>query len=282
MRDLHIVDKLFDVSITSSYHLSVLLDRSSLQYAILDTVRGKFLLFKTVSFGEILSDDALYQRLDKLIHTEPYLSRNYKKLSACVATQKQTLVPAPMFGLTEMDRYKKLFGHENEPESLLENYLKDLDSYIVFSLPERLINLMEDRLDAPQIFHQMNPLIQSALVHAKNQKNLVYGCVYSQFIDVVVVQDRQLKLANSFPYRSAKDLVFYLLYVLDQFQLSGESTPLRLAGDVDDQSEVFQLLRQYIREITWQGFNRSYNYSVGFNEIVQHRYVNLIDLFGCE
>lgn len=284
LRDLNIIDALFDVNITSSYHLSIILQSDALSYAILDTVRGKFLVFKQIPFEEEQQGDHLYHSFEQLCNSEAYLSRNYKKLSFCYAHPKATLVPAPMYDFAEKEKYQLLFGHQNEEEALLDNYIQVIDTYLLFSIPERLINLAADKLDSPQFFHQANPLIENALINAKAKtgKNKVYANISNGFMDAVLIQEGQLKLYNSFPYKTTKDLVFYLLYLYDQFHLSNEHTSLELSGQTEEQGELHNYLQNYLKQIVFQSFNRSYSYSIGFNDLIQHHYSNLINLFRCE
>ena len=189
-----------------------------------------------------------------------------------------------MFDPGDKEKLSSLFGHQHEPEVLMENYLRDIDSYLVFSLPERLVRIAEDNLDAPQFFHQAYPLLEHALTQAKLKtgKTKVYVAIYPGFLDAVVILDGQLKLYNSFPYKSVKDLVFYILYLYDQFQLTNEQVPVELSGELDEHGELHHYLENYIRQIHFQTFNRSFSYSLGFNDLPQHKFANLINLFGCE
>jgi len=50
MKNIAIVDETFDINITASYHLSVELCKEGISYAVMDTVRKKYIALKTVIF----------------------------------------------------------------------------------------------------------------------------------------------------------------------------------------------------------------------------------------
>lgn len=284
MNEISLVDKLFDVNITSSYHLGILICPYGLSYAVLDTVRVRFIALKNIPFKEHLDGDPLLVKLESILSTDPYLSRNYKKLSLSYTSPKSTLVPSPMYDPQDKERFMKLFGHAAESEVLLENYLQQIDTYLLFSFPERLMNILSGMLDTPRFYHQAFPLLENAITNAKSKsgKFKVYLAIYPGFLDVVVIAEGQLRLHNTFAFKTPKDLVFFVLYLFDQLELSPETTPVEISGFVYEQDESYLLLSKYIRQLSFQELNRSYSYSFAFNDLIPHHYSNLINLFRCE
>ncbi|MCK5822249.1 MAG: DUF3822 family protein [Bacteroidales bacterium] len=284
MRNLFILDNSFDINITSSYHLSLQLHSGGLTFAILNTVHMKFLAFKNIVFEEKLDGDALFQKLNVLLSTEGYLKRNYKLCRVFYTYPKASLIPAPLFDKAESALYSEFMGQSENGLIQLEKYIKEIDAYLVYSIPENIHNLAMNSLDSPIFFHQAIPMIENAMIATRNTQgnNRVYAHIHPNFMDIIVIQDRKLLLYNSFPYKTEKDLVFYILYLFDLFQLPSQHTILELAGFIDERTEFFLMLKKYIKDIVFQEFNRSFNYSYKFNELPQHHFSNLINLFRCE
>lgn len=284
MRNHTILDPTFDIQITSSYHLAVQISPQNLSYVILDTVRMKFLAFKNVMFGMELEGEELYSKIANQIRTEGYLNRNFRHLSLYYSSPKASLIPAEYFNESKKESLADFLGPSSESQVLLHRYCKNLDAYLLFEIPKRIHSLTENGLDAPGYFHQSIPLIENAIHSSKGKANFnrIYAQVNPGFIDLVVVKAGKLVLYNSFHFKTEKDLAFYVLYVFDQFKLSTKQTTLEICGFTDESDEYVQLLRSYIREIVFQEFNRSFSYSLSFNELAQHHFSNLINLFRCE
>lgn len=284
MRNVAIIDEIFDINITSSYHLCLQISSDGIAFAVLDTVRMKFVAFKNILFGEILDDDELFQKLDILLNTEGYLNRNYRLLSLYFASPNATLIPAPIYDSSRKAQFEEFLGSSRENHTIIEKYIKGIDAFLIFSMPYKLHQLALNQLDTPNFFHQSIPMIENAMVAAKGLagSNRVYAQIYPGLMDIVVIQDGKMLLYNSFVYKTVKDLVFYILYLYDQFQLPTQHTTLEIAGNTDERSELVVMLKKYIREIVFQEFNRSFSYSYTFNELEQHHFSNLINLFRCE
>jgi len=284
MKDLTIIDDSFDLNITSSYHISILAHSTGLSFAIMDTVRMKFLAFKHNTFGEALSGSLLYEKIESILAIDGYLNQNYKKLYFSIISPKATLVPSPIFDSAKKASYNSYLQIENEDSIVLDNYISTIDSYIIYSIPSRLYNQAINILDTPQFFHQSHPMIENAVTSAKSKsgKSKVYVNINHGFMDAIVVNNGQFQLSNSFSYKTDKDQVFYILYLYDQFKLPNESTILEISGEVQEDSEMIRILRKHIRNVNFQQFNRGFSYSYTFNELIQYQFSNLINLFRCE
>ncbi len=284
MRNISILDDTFDINITSSYHLSIQISNNGLNFAVLDTVRMKFIALNNILFKEQLEGEALYQKLDNLFNTEGYLNRNYKYLNLYYVSPKATLIPASLYDETKKVSIEKLLGLSSDEHIVQAKFIQSLDSYILFSIPEKIFNLVLHKLDSPTIFHQSIPMIENAIIAAKGKlgSNRVYVNIHSDFADILVINDKKLLLFNSFNYQTYKDLAYYILNIYDQFKLPVKQTSLELFGLTDEQSDLYLLLKNYIHDIVFQDFNRSFSYSFAFNEIPQHYFSNLINLFRCE
>jgi Protein of unknown function (DUF3822) len=86
------------------------------------------------------------------------------------------------------------------------------------------------------------------------------GCLLVDFrrddFTLLVANNSQLLLAQSFPYTTPEDVVYYLLKTCQQFSLSQKEVNLQLSGLIDKQSSLYNELYQYFinvefREADW-------------------------------
>jgi hypothetical protein len=88
-------------------------------------------------------------------------------------------------------------------------------------------------------------------------------------------------LQNSFVIGNQNDLVFFILYLYDQLNLSQEETPLLLSGFSGLFPELSDTVAGYIRNITIAGLPESFDYSPVFASIPAEWFTNLINLLRC-
>ena len=67
--------------------------------------------------------------------------------------------------------------------------------------------------------------------------------------DLVITKGKKLLLANTFTYYNAEDVLYYVLFCIEQFSLDAEKNTLHLAGNIQVEDEKYALLYKYIRHI---------------------------------
>jgi len=92
---------------------------------------------------------------------------------------------------------------------------------------------------------------------------------------VVASKENKLLLAQSFSYSTPADVVFYLLKVCQQFNLSQQDVKLFISGLIEKDSALYKELHQYFlhvafREATWSN-----------DEYPAHFFTSLNDLARC-
>ena len=56
---------------------------------------------------------------------------------------------------------------------------------------------------------------------------------------------------NIFEYQTKEDFIYYILFTLEQLELSTDKTNVSLLGDINKQSELYKILYTYVRNIVF-------------------------------
>ena len=99
--------------------------------------------------------------------------------------------------------------------------------------------------------------------------------------DLMIFRGKQLNYCNSFPFRSPEDMVYYLIFVMEQMNLNPEAVPLVLLGDTERKSSVYDLLYRYIRTIEFAARNETFNYSYLLDDLPGHSFYTLFNSEQC-
>ena len=282
MRNIAIVDESFDINITASYHLSIQVNQESVSFAVLDTVRNKYIAFKHHHF-EKSKTGSPEDQFRRILETDNYLIKKYKSAALIYSTINASLIPNPLF---EEDKLEDLFCFSNylpDNHTICSSKFALLDARVIFAVPEKILVPLRSNPNDFKLYHQSNPLIDQAFAEAgsKDGPSRVYLNATPGFIDIVLMKNGQLVLYNSFIYRSDEDLIFYLLYVYEQFSLNPGQAVLTVSGTIEKESAIIDKLSDYIKDIRFASFSRGFNYSYTFGQLKQHRYHNLINLYNC-
>jgi len=283
MRNIAVIDEGFDINQTQSYQLLIQYCERSFSFFILDTRSSKFIAFKNYWFETPIDKTQLSDQIRNLINTENYLTQPFQSVQFLYVAPISVLIPSALFKKEDPGMY---FNHStilSAKDTIIFRKISSLDSYLLFTIPTDLTDQITFMLKDVQIICQGQPLIDEVIGELANKDaSSVYANITPGYADILVVQAGKLTLYNTFAINSTDDLVFFLLYLYDQFSLSQEECPLSLSGYIEMYSGALEMLQQYIKQITLSGFPKRYLYSESFKDLTQHHCTQLINMARCE
>jgi hypothetical protein len=111
------------------------------------------------------------------------------------------------------------------------------------------------------------PAAQGLTVHFTNKD-----------IRVTAIKEAQLKIAQTYYYTAPLDVVYYLLLICREHDLSQDETPLLLSGLVNEDSAMYKELYQYFSNIHfWKPASKTALQS----EYPHHFFSSLYNLAAC-
>ena len=82
------------------------------------------------------------------------------------------------------------------------------------------------------------------------QRGVMVADVQPFSLDILVIQEDQIKLLNSYTLTDPTDFIYHALNTMNQLGLNRESIPIYLSGIIHEEHELFGLLGKYIRQVT--------------------------------
>ncbi len=161
--------------------------------------------------------------------------------------------------------------------------IKQISAYQVFAYPSFYESLLNQTLREYKMIHFSVPMIESLLIKNKNKiiGKKVFLHVRNNYIDIVILEEDGLLFYNTFEYVTQEDLLYYLLYVFENQKLNPEEVPLVITGNIEKTSQVFELIKTYIRNISFGARIEAFSYSYLFDTMPKHQQAYLFDAFLC-
>jgi hypothetical protein len=283
MVEIELIDETFDINITSQYDLSIQVSPDGYCFSILDPRRTKYILLKNYLIAEEYNNQDFASYIGDLQEKDEFLSKDYHSVRIIYSTQRSTLVPSSLFSESHKEDYFAFVHTIMEDENILVNKLLAADSVNLFVIPQVIEKRLMDRFPNAGIFHQSSSFIENLLADAqsKSKDSRVYVHVARGFFDIAVTSQGKLELYNSFRYTTESDFAFFILYVFDQLKLDPEETVLRLSGEISRDSAHYDLIRTFVRNLSFEKYNSASLYSYVFTNIAAHRFHNLLNLYHC-
>jgi len=263
-----LADSNFDSNQISNLHLSIELSSSSLSYCIIDTQKYRCLL---LSSQKLETDNLL-----EILSNDDYLSQNFKSKSISFVNFANTLVP---FELYEKEDKENLFAlnHELNDEVLLEDNLRE-EIINLHAVPKLFFQTIKNILPAATLRSQSSILINNFTnLNLKVETMFLY--LKDSFVNIVVTKGKNLLFQNKFNYVTKEDLLFYVLFSIQELNFSNEDINTIVYGNVTE--DEFSILYDYIRNIKYGNKLKDISCSNEFNSIENHCYSILYRQFLC-
>jgi hypothetical protein len=98
---------------------------------------------------------------------------------------------------------------------------------------------------------------------------------------VVVKQEQKLVLANQFSIKTQEDVLYYVLFILEQYQLNPLTATITIVGNLDSNSSLISSLKKYIKNIRLGLGHKSINWT-SVTGTPQHFNYTLLNRLFCE
>ncbi|MBP1669185.1 MAG: hypothetical protein H6Q21_1551, partial [Bacteroidetes bacterium] len=207
----------------------------------------------------------------------PYSSSVFLFLS-----QKSTLIPDNYFDQRMLKSYLE-FNHELDAlDEIHYNYLPSVDAYNVFALHTYIASAISHHFMGVRFYHQAMPFIERITDYSDNrQKQIMAVNINHHFFDVAVSSSSRLKLYNTFQYKEPTDLVYFILYICNEFEMDPLTLELVLSGELSDMMSYRDAIREYIPGVQTLK-TADNNLAEGLAKVKESNYFTLFNLVHCE
>lgn len=267
-------------------HVELLLQISpqGLTFCLYNQQLNKFLSIESVEIDQNYKISEAANILKSYISENEYLGQSYQFIKIFLETNTSTLVPSPLFNQDELNSFRQFNFRFDNHEKIFHEKLPNLDAYLVYSFPEKLVNTISETFKNYKCFGHSGAFIESLIVLNKNQKNqtTLYVNVRKSFLDITIFSNQKLLFFNTFKYSTKEDFIYFVIFVMEQLQLNPEEVELVLMGMIERNSGLFETVTKYVRNVRFQTKIEKFNYSYIFNELSIHKYINFLLFELCE
>lgn len=221
---------------------------------------------------------------EQVINSEPFCKKNYKSIKAGIYSDKFTLIPSEVFDNKSLHDYFNWTADVEEKETIQYDYVKNIDSFNVFTVRKKLFHAVNDSFKKPIIFHFQTIMIENLLRENKGTRDKkLYAFSTSQQLHLYFIDNGRLLFANQFAVKSAEDYVYFILAVCEQLQQNISLVNVVLMGNIVKGDAYETLLSEYIDNVAFADFPKGIYFSNQLNNMIQaHEYFCLFSLAVCE
>ncbi|HMO38718.1 MAG TPA: DUF3822 family protein [Saprospiraceae bacterium] len=223
--------------------LSILVGMGSLSYCITDA-QQQLLLLRDY-------DTSDFKVLGEFFLQDEYFRQSYRAIRIAVAAPAFTFLPARLYNPAEKTTYLQHLTATDREMAFRNDDIKTLAATNVYALRRDTVETLQKHLPGARIFHIATAITAGLLAHealAAHTTSL-HIHIHEGKLFLLLLHKKELQFVNVFSYQSARDFLYYVMLVFDQFKLDPEETPAFIAGQLIKDSEIYPLLYRYIRQL---------------------------------
>jgi len=231
--------------------LSIQINLNGLSFCIQDKAAKSVDHLHEVKFEKSLTPHEILPRIKDELSSKAIFSQDFKEVHVIHQNELATLVPNELFDEDHIADYLKY-----NSKILKSDYISfdDLDSINVKNVYVPYVNINNYLFDTFGQFiykHSLTVFLE-ALLKAKPKHSEGY-CLYVNLnpttFEIIVLSGEQVVLTNVHQYFSKEDLLYFVLFTIEQLGLDPEVDPLVLSGEIEPNDAVYELLYTYIRHL---------------------------------
>lgn len=229
--------------------IEVALDR--LAFCRIDTLNNTITSFAEVKFDNFNKNTKIEELFADAFAKHPELTDSYDSIVVVHNNNLATFVPTALFDEQFLGSYLQYNTKVFQNDFFAFDEIQKYQMNAVYIPYVNINNFFIDQFGSFEYKHANSILVEKLLDASKNndEKKIIVHFNVGHF-EIVVVQNQQLLLFNSFEYQTPEDFIYYLLFTAEQLQMNPESFKLELLGAVAVDDPYFAIAYKYVRNVS--------------------------------
>jgi Protein of unknown function (DUF3822) len=221
--------------------LLVIAGGNHLSYGLLNRLTNE--LFE---FGYYSSEKLKEERWVNFFEEHAELSERYFQSAIAYSSPEALLVPSAFYKVEEAQlQHTAIYGQQVQ-SALITEFIAEWNLYNIYRVPESLHTAAGGKFITGKFWNMYS--IQLKKSAHENQSSLLVDFRTDDF-SVLVFKNVSLQLAQTFLYASPEDVLYYLLKICNQFDISQQEVKISLSGLIEKDSSVYRELYKYFSQL---------------------------------
>lgn len=215
-----------------------------------------------------------------LINNYRLLQRTFKHVNICVLNNYFTLTPEA-FAFSEATKNVLQFTGGVNAE-LKNSFIHKFDQVnFCYSIPDSLIQMLEKSFTNAAIRHAGGVLSDLLFSNASLKNCDLFLNFNKGVFELGAKENNILIYYNVFNYESNEDVLYYLLFMMEQYKLNPLTCRLVVAGQINSNDELFKAFKKYIKQVNFAVNNNAFSSAFSELKLPDHFFFSLVNQHLC-
>lgn len=218
------------------------------------------------------------QDLNIVFESNADLQHHFSVVQIAFQNAYMTLVPNLIYKEEEAGTYLEKSFQIRQQHYLLTDNLLTFQCQNIYLAPIETYNFFLNRFSKVNYKHIATALLSKWQEEAVQWKNKsIFININESHFEIAAFNRDKLLIWNTYKFRTAEDVLYFVLLVFEQVELNVETAKVFLSGQVTEEATIHKLLFAYIRNIEFLKRTNTYQFDSNFE--IQANHANF-DLFS--
>ncbi|MDG2173481.1 MAG: DUF3822 family protein [Flavobacteriaceae bacterium] len=236
---------------TSNIKLSIHISLNGLSFCIIDLISNEIDFLRTYSLSKNTTPKELLKTLKKGFKENNELSNSFSSVKIIHYNNLSTVVPEPLFDKNNALSYLKFNSKILQNDYAAYDEIFNNECVNVYIPYVNINNYIFKMFDSFVYNHYSSIILEKVKL---NEKNTITPSLYlninSNHMELIYFVKNKLIFYNRFDFSTKEDIIYYLLFTIDQLKLNPEEIPLVITGNISEDDDNYKIIYEYIRNVS--------------------------------
>lgn len=217
------------------------------------------------------------QHVEQLFRELDWIRWPYQQVKVAHWDAAFTLMPTPYANLP-LDEVGALMHGQTDEWQLATT---DPEYQIAFHAEKGIQDWVQQSFEHSTLMHPWHSLLPLWQREGRQiDQRHVRIHVHTSRLSLAVLDGHEIIMANTFPYASQEDFLYFSLLAYEQLDCRAEEHPLILSGEIARTGQLYPLLYRYIRDVRFAGWPADWDIDDFVGHIPAHYYQDVLALLS--
>ena len=218
-----------------------------LSYALLDIKSNRIIALESYQ-SDLLSDsDDLFRTMERALESKGLNGKAFHSVTCLFDNRYCTLVPEPLFDETQQAKYLDFSFQIPEGYAIASESIEKCACRNVFAYPKALHDKVSTKWKDVQFKHTSSIHVNQMM--EGDNDSFVSVLVRNRDFDMAIKKNGKLLFFNNFKFNTKEDFAYFLLFAMEQNDISGSDALIRFSGLIRPASEIVDLCGRYVKNL---------------------------------
>ena len=231
--------------------MSIHISLNGLSFSIVDLISDEISFYKKHVFTKKTTPKNLLKELKKHFKETPELNDAFSSVKIIHYNNLSTVVPEVVFDKNNALSYLKFNSQILQNDYVAYDQIFNNECVNVYIPYVNINNFIFKKFDSFIYNHYSSIILEEVKSNEKNSINpSLYLNICLNHLEIIYFEDNKLIFYNTFDYSTKEDVIYYLLFTIDQLKLNPEKTPLIISGSISVDDEYYEIIYKYVRNVS--------------------------------